>query len=396
MKKKIPDVVIGFQKFIQSEQSSGIVLIVSTIVSLFIANSPLAGTWFDFWDTEIGIKKIHLEKSLLHWVNDGLMAIFFLLVGLEIKREIIEGELSSVKKSFLPIAAAVGGMVVPALIYTLVNFGKASSSGWGIPMATDIAFALGVLTLLGNRVPFSLKIMLAALAIVDDLGAIIVIAVFYSSEISLNYIIFAGITLVFLIVLNKLKVKWLFVYLVIGVFLWYFTLKSGIHATISGVLLAMALPLGKGKTDSAAENLQHILEKPVGYIIMPLFALSNTGFLFQTRFSEIIQSPVSIGIVLGLFIGKPVGIFLFSWASIKLGFSNMPKGATWRYLAGIGFLGGIGFTMSIFISLLAFEDPDLIIFSKVAILLASVTSGLVGYLIILSTSRKKKIIKPFD
>jgi NhaA family Na+:H+ antiporter len=269
--------VSAFQEFIRAEQSSGIFLIFSTAVSLSIANSPLGGNWDHFWHSEIGYEGLGLDlkKSILHWVNDGLMAIFFLLVGLEIKREVIEGELSSIKKSFLPIAAAVGGMVVPALLYASVNFGEPSFSGWGIPMATDIAFALGILALIGKRVPFSLKVMLTALAIVDDLGAIIVIAVFYTQSLAMDYLLYAAGTWILLMILNRSGVTFLSLYLILGAVLWYFTLKSGIHATISGVLLAIALPLGKGTKDSSAEKLQHVLEKPVAFFIKALFGQYN-------------------------------------------------------------------------------------------------------------------------
>ena len=385
MKKLVPKKIVSTLKaFVQAEQSSGIVLILATIISLTIANSPWGEHWEHFWHYKIGPESLDLKSSILHWVNDGLMAIFFLLVGLEIKREAIEGELSSIKKSFLPIFAAIGGMIVPAMIYASVNIGKESSSGWGIPMATDIAFALGILAMVGKRVPFSLKIMLTALAIVDDLGAIIVIAVFYTNNLALDYLMYALGTWVLLMILNKSGIRFLGLYLIIGIFLWYFTLKSGIHATISGVLLALALPLGKGRTDSSAEKLQHFLEKPVAFGIMPLFALSNTGFALPDSFSEIITSHAGFGIILGLLIGKPAGIFFFSWLSIKLKLSNKPTGATWKQILGVGFLGGIGFTMSIFIAILAFDNETLEVFSKVAILIGSVLSGIVGYLILKS------------
>jgi NhaA family Na+:H+ antiporter len=378
----------AFQNFIQAEQSSGIILILATVVSLSIANSPLGEGWEHFWEhTYIGFANIGLSKSIVHWVNDGLMTIFFLLVGLEIKKEIIEGELSSIKKSFLPIIAAVGGMVVPAIIYATINLGKESFSGWGIPMATDIAFALGILAMIGKRVPFSLKVMLAALAIVDDLGAIIVIAIFYSQQMDLYYLLYAIGTFAFLLLINKSGVKLTGLYLIIGVFLWYFTLKSGIHATISGVLLAIALPLGKGELNSSAEKLKHFLEKPVAFLIMPVFALANTGFMLNSNFSDVITSTASIGIILGLLIGKPLGIFLFSWVSIKLKLSNMPSEANWNQLLGIGFLGGIGFTMSIFIALLAYNNETLVVYAKVSILIGSVLSGVIGFILLKSSTK---------
>jgi NhaA family Na+:H+ antiporter len=366
----------------RKEEGQGVLLILCAAAALIISNSAWSTGWFHFWEHEAGPAKLGLHKSILHWVNDGLMAIFFLLVGLEIKKEMIEGELSSLKKSFLPIAAALGGMIFPALIYASFNFNKSSISGWGIPMATDIAFALGVLALLGKRVPVSLKIMLAALAIVDDLGAILVIAIFYSGDIAFGYLGLAGAVLLLLIVLNKLGVKSTVIYLVIGLALWYFMQRSGVHATIAGVLLALVMPLGKGSLSSAAENLAHRLHVPVNYFIMPLFALANTGFMIEAGFSEVVSSAASIGIAAGLVIGKPLGIFLFSWLSIKMGLAAAPSGASMKQLIGIGFLGGIGFTMSIFISLLAFDDTGMQAFSKIAILFASVIAGATGYIIL--------------
>jgi Na+:H+ antiporter, NhaA family len=273
-------------------------------------------------------------------------------------------------------------MVLPALIYTSLNFNTTSSSGWGIPMATDIAFALGVLSLLGKRVPFSLKIMLTALAIVDDLGAILVIAIFYSSEISLVNLSLALGTFVVLAGLGFAGVRYLIVYILLGILMWYFTLKSGIHATIAGVLLAFAIPLGKGKRVSAAETLEHFLHKPVSFFIMPVFAIANTGFVLNSDISTIFTSSASLGIILGLLIGKPVGIALFSWIAVKMKLAGLPSSATWTQLIGIGFLGGIGYTMSIFIALLAFDDLSLQSFSKAAILSASVLSGIVGFIIL--------------
>jgi NhaA family Na+:H+ antiporter len=387
MKKIRTKAINFFNQFIQSEQSSGIILIACTVISLSIANSPWGIHWENFWHIEFGPESLHLKKSLSHWVDDGLMTLFFLVVGLEIKREIVEGELSSIKQSMLPILAALGGMIVPALIYSSFNVGKVSFSGWGIPMATDIAFAVGIMGMLGNRVPFGLKVMLTALAIVDDLGAIVVIALFYTSNFSALYLFIALGIWGILLVLNFTGIKNIFIYLFLGIFLWYFTLKSGIHGTISGVLLAMSLPLGKGKENSAAENLLHSLHKPVSYIIMPLFALCNTGFALHSTVSEIIASSASIGIVFGLFFGKPIGIVSFSWISIKAGLSAMPTSTSWKQLIGAGFLGGIGFTMSIFIALLAFEDPTLEVFAKVSILIGSVLSGVVGFMILKNAAK---------
>jgi Na+:H+ antiporter, NhaA family len=376
------------QRF-KKEEGQGVLLILCAVAALIISNSSWNEGWFRFWETETGPAGLGLHKSILHWVNDGLMAIFFLLVGLEIKKEIIEGELSSLKKAFLPIAAALGGMIFPALVYVLFNLGKSSISGWGIPMATDIAFALAVLALLGKRVPVSLKIMLTALAIVDDLGAIVVIAIFYSNDIAFSYLAMAGGAFLILLLLNKAGVKSIALYLLIGVALWYFMLKSGVHSTIAGVLLAFSMPLGKDELSSTAEKLLHLLHTPVNYFIMPLFALANTGFIVEAGFTEAVSSPASLGIIAGLVLGKPAGIFLFSWLSVKFGLAHIPSGATMKQLLGIGFLGGIGFTMSIFISLLAFGNPEMQAFSKIAILAASVIAGITGFFLLKGAATRR-------
>lgn len=376
------DITKAIKDFVETEQSGGIVLICCAIIALIFSNTSLSHSWFNFWEFEFGFIQLGLYKSLLHWVNDGLMAIFFLLVGLEIKREIVEGELSSIKKSMLPIFAACGGMIAPALIYSFINIHAETIKGWAIPMATDIAFALGVLSLLGNRIPFSIKIMLTALAIVDDLGSIIVIGLFYSEDISTTFLLIAAGIFGILLLMNKFGVKSIIVYLITGLFLWYFTLKSGIHASISGVLLAFAIPLGKGETDSAAEKLIHYIHKPVSFFIMPVFALANTGFIIHAKFEEVATSLVSLGVLAGLYLGKPLGIFLASWLAIKMKWADLPAKAGWNHLLGAGFLGGIGFTMSIFISLLAFTDTDIQGFSKIAILVASLLSGLTGFFIL--------------
>lgn len=375
-----------FIRFFNSERSSGILLIICAAIALAISNSPLGSHWVHFWHSKIGLESIGLKKDILHWVNDGLMAVFFLLVGLEIKREIIEGELSSLTKALLPVSAALGGMIVPAIIYLLMNFHTPASSGWGIPMATDIAFALGVLSLLGKRVPFSLKIMLTALAIVDDLGAILVIAIFYSSNISIMHLFLALGTFAVLIGLNKFGIRYMAVYILLGMVLWYFTLKSGVHATIAGVLLAFSIPLGRGTQVSAAEKLEHFLHKPVSFFIMPVFAIANTGFVIHSDISNVFTSPASLGIILGLFIGKPLGISFFSWIAVKTKLAGLPSASTWKQLIGIGFLGGIGYTMSIFIALLAFDDISLQSFSKAAILCASLLSGIVGFILLKKSS----------
>jgi Na+:H+ antiporter, NhaA family len=378
-----------FDEFIESEQASGIILMVCTVTSIIIANSFLGEYYLNFWQTKIGFDlgdAVHLRYSLVHWINDGLMTIFFLLIGLEIEREMYVGELSELKNVFLPIFAALGGMLVPALFYAVFNWGTETRGGAGIPTATDIAFALGVLALFGSRVPVSLKIFLAALAIIDDLGAIVVIAVFYLGQFSLFSLMLALGIFAGLLVLNRLGVLWLPVYLVAGVFMWYFMLKSGVHPTVVGVLLAFAIPFGRGDGDFPSYRLQHLLHKPVAFLVMPLFAMANTGIVVTGNLVQGLSSPGSLGIFTGLLLGKPLGIVLFSLLAIKAGLSQLPSGVTWRHLIGVGFLGGIGFTMSIFITLLAFDDPEIIQICKISIMLTSLLAGTAGYLI-LSTEK---------
>lgn len=350
-----------------------------------IANSGFGDAYRDFWHTNVGFAigdAITLQISLEHWINDGLMAIFFLLIGLEIERELYVGELSELKQASLPIIAAVGGMVIPALLYFLVNRGTETAGGTGIPMATDIAFALGVLALLGNKVPVALKIFLVALAIIDDLGAIAVIALFYQSDFSLPYFVSACGVFAVLLVLNRLGVVRLPLYLLLGVVMWYFTLKSGIHATIAGVLLAFAVPFGSGDDASPSFRLQHFLHHPVAFVIMPLFVLANTGIILTNNWMGGLATINSIGILAGLCVGKPLGITLFCLLAVKSGISQLPTGVTWKHIIGAGFLGGIGFTMSIFITLLAFDNAEIVQSSKIAILLSSFLAGMSGYLIL--------------
>lgn len=362
-----------FKKFFESEKSSGLTLIAFTILSLILANSSFKDAYIELWEYPIAGLKIE------HWVNDGLMAIFFLLVGLELKHEFMDGELSSLKKATLPMFSALGGMLVPAGIYAFINLGSPTASGFGIPMATDIAFALGALSLLGNRVPLSIKVFLTALAVIDDLGAIVVIGVFYTKTIFwLNFAIAAGI-FIGLLVLNKLKVRSLWIYLPLGIAMWYFMLHSGIHATISGVLLALAIPASKKNgAKSPANRLQEKLNYPVPFIILPLFALVNTAIEIGPAWQTALFEHASLGIIFGLVIGKPVGIFLFTWISIRFKLADKPKGTTWRQLFGVGILGGIGFTMSIFVTILAFTDKEIINNSKFAILVSSLLAGLFG------------------
>lgn len=381
-----------FRKFLSSGSSGGIILLFCVAVSLLVANSPFGKDFERLLATAIGadIGSVHLKYPLLLWVNDGLMAIFFLLVGLEIKRELVEGELSSPSKAALPIIAALGGVVVPASIYTLFNAGTESAGGWGIPMATDIAFALGIVTLLGDKVPVSLKIFLAALAIADDLMAILVIAVFYTTELHITYLLYAASVLVLLVALNRTGVRKLIFYLVPGAFIWYFIHHSGIHATIAGVITAMAIPASRQKeVYSPLENLEHAIVKPVNFFIMPLFALCNTNIAFEAGMVDGLFTPLGLGILLGLFIGKPLGITLATWISVKTGLCRLPQGATWAHLLGVGMLAGIGFTMSIFIAMLSFKGlHHLESEAKFSILAASLLSGTAGSFFLLSLQKR--------
>ena len=373
-----------FREFLESEQASGIVLILCTIASIAIANSSVGKEYSEFWHTAVGTEfgGLALRYTIVDWINDGLMVIFFLLIGLEIERELYIGELSDFKHATLPIFAAIGGMALPALLHFLFNRGTATQGGAGIPMATDIAFALGALALLGKKIPISLKVFLTALAIIDDLGAIVIIALFYVSEFSLPYLlsalgIFAG-----LLILNRLGVRRLPFYLIPGVIMWYLMFKSGIHPTISGVMLAFAIPFERGDEESPSCRLQHFLHKPVAFVIMPLFALANTGITFTGNWTANLATANSLGIFTGLFFGKPAGITLFSLIAVKAGLSRLPKDVLWKQIIGAGFLGGIGFTMSIFITLLAFSDHAVVQLSKAAVLLSSLCAGTTGFLIL--------------
>ncbi|WP_035360390.1 Na+/H+ antiporter NhaA [Dyadobacter alkalitolerans] len=383
----------SFKKFFQSSSIGGFILIICVIISLFIANSG-AGPGFEaFLAREIGadLGSIHLRYPILLWINDGLMAIFFLLVGLEIKREMVEGELSSFKKASLPILAAIGGVLAPALIYYAFNAGTETAGGWGIPMATDIAFAIAIISMLGKRAPSSLKVFLSALAIVDDLMAILVIAIFYSSDIHYTYLLYAFGIFLFLLLLNKLKVKSLAAYLIPGLFIWYLIHHSGVHATIAGVLTAFAIPTTPDATESPLEKLEHFLVNPVNFVIMPIFALANTNIQFEAGMLEGLTTVLGIGIMAGLVIGKPVGITIFSWVAVKLRIARMPNNASWLHIIGVGMLGGIGFTMSIFIALLSFAGKDLILSeAKFSILTASIISGIIGYIWLSSLDKKNK------
>ncbi len=380
----------AFKRFFESEKNGGIILMFCVAVSLFIANSNFADSFSSLLKNSLGfsIGTLNINYSISAWINDGLMAIFFLLVGLEIKRELIEGELSSVKKASLPVLAAIGGMIVPAAIYFIFNKGADTASGWGIPMATDIAFALAIVALLGKSVPNSLKIFLAALAIVDDLGAILVIAIFYTDQIHWNYLYMAGAIVIVLALLNYFKVKSLWFYLIPGILLWYFVHHSGIHATIAGVLLAFTIPTNDTEIESPLEKLEHFLVKPVNFLIMPIFALANTNITFQKEMLSGLISPLGFGIVLGLFFGKTIGVTLLSWIAVKTKLANLPSRANWKHVIGVGMLAGIGFTMSIFISMLSFSNIDYILEAKFAILIASIISGVFGFVYLKSLKSK--------
>jgi len=373
-----------FKDFFKSSNAGGILLFICVIISLIIANTSLGSSLQALLDWELGYEStaVHLKYSVLLWINDGLMAIFFLLVGLEIKREIVEGELSSPKKASLPILCAIGGAVIPALIYLSINAGTDTASGWGIPMATDIAFALAVITLLGNKIPASLKIFLAALAIVDDLIAILVIALFYSSGIEITYLIYAGIGLTILVIMNRLNILNPYLYLIPGVFIWYFIHHSGIHATVAGVLVAMTIPTNDTAIESPLERLEHALVKPVNFLIIPIFAFANTNITIQSEMIHGLIAPLGLGISLGLLLGKPLGIFLMAFICSKLKISSLPEGSNLKHIIGIGLLAGIGFTMSIFISILSYE-------AKLSILISSVLAGLIGYFLLKSFGNKR-------
>lgn len=362
-----------FKEFFESEKAGGLVLIACTIVSLALANSIFGADYQNIFK----IKLVGL--SIEHWINDGLMAIFFLLIGLELEREIYKGELSNIKEALFPIFGAIGGLLVPAGIYFFFNYGTPTQSGIGIPMATDIAFALGILSLLGNRVPLSLKVFLTALAIIDDLFAIIIIAVFYTKTlIFINLFIALGI-FTLLLVFNRMKINNLTLYLIGGAAMWYFMLNSGVHATITGVLLAFAIPFQNGGEKSISYTVQHFLHKPVAFVILPIFALANTAIIFGGDIAQTLSQTYSLGIAAGLVVGKPLGIFVLTFFAVTVGFCKLPKNLNWKSIFGVGLLGGIGFTMSIFITLLAFEDQSIINNSKLVILLASLTAGLLGF-----------------
>jgi len=371
-----------YSAFFNSEKAGGLILVFVTILSLVLANSNWQTEYINLWHFDLG------GHSIVHWINDGLMTIFFLLIGLELEREIYQGELSSIRNASLPIFGAIGGMIVPAGLFLLLNYGTDTQAGAGIPMATDIAFAIGILSLLGNRVPTSLKIFLTALAVIDDLGAIVVIAIFYTTSLAFTNLFIALGIFGILLLLNRLKVHNLVPYLIGGVAMWYFMLHSGVHATITGVLLAFAIPFTNGGERSPSYILQHFLHKPVAFFILPLFAVANTCIAIGDTWQSGLGQTNSLGIIAGLVIGKPLGIFLFSFIGVGLGLCVMPSDLKWKNIIGAGFLGGIGFTMSIFITLLAFDNDDIVNNSKIAILIASFIAGTIGFIFLKLTLKK--------
>ena len=374
-----------FNRFFNSEKLSGILLIICTIVAIMMANSPVKNDYLSLWHAQF------FGMSLEHWINDGLMAIFFLLIGLELRREIYIGELSNIKNALLPICAAIGGMLVPALIHFSLNQATPTQNGIFIPMATDIAFALGVLTILGNRIPASLKVFVVAFAVIDDLGAILIIAAFYTAKLSVWYLIVAFVVWALLMLLNRFfRVMTLLPYLIGGVLMWILMLKSGIHATAAGVMLAFVIPFSEKDDDQASPSykLENLLHKPVAFIILPIFALVNTGITLSGDWMHDLSSLNSLGITMGLILGKPLGITLFCFMVVAIGVCRLPSDLKWGHIIGAGILGGIGFTMSIFITNLAFtEDSATINAAKVSILIASLTAGILGFLWLRITQR---------
>jgi NhaA family Na+:H+ antiporter len=424
-----------FQEFVRLESAGGLLLLACTIIALLLANSSLHQYYIDFWQTEIsiGVEGALLTKSLLHWVNDGLMCIFFFVVGLEIKRELIIGELASIKRAILPIAAALGGMIIPAIIYYCFTAGTGTEAGWGIPMATDIAFSLGVLTLLGSRVPHQLKVLLTAFAIIDDLGAVLVIAFFYGSQIHWFFLVTAAFVFLTLLFANWGGIRRPIVYLILGTVLWFALLESGIHATIAGVLLAVTIPVRPGieskdfierllslldrfktknrtsqhgtltqeqqaviqtiefschEAETPLQRFEHQLHPWVTFAIMPIFALANAGVILDENLGSVLTTPLALGILFGLIVGKQAGITLFAWISVKAGLAELPLSVTWKHIYGIGWLGGIGFTMSLFIANLAFSNELFLGISKTAVLMSSFIAGSVGAIFLYFLSKR--------
>lgn len=378
------------EDFISKESSAGIILMFVTVAALLLKNSPLSAAYNNFLHIPVEVRfgALHLAKPLLLWINDGLMAVFFLLIGLEVKREILEGNLSTVSQAALPCIAALGGMLVPAAVYMVFNWSDVEAMrGWAIPTATDIAFALGILSLLGNRVPVSMKVFLLALAIIDDLGAIVIIAIFYTVDLSALSLTIASAALTALVLMNRAGVTKKGAYIMVGIVLWVSVLKSGVHATLAGVALAFTIPLnsqdGEGNCFSLSREIEHDLHSWVAFMVLPLFAFVNAGIDLREISLKEVTGPVPTGIMLGLFLGKQLGVFGFSWLSIRVGFASLPEGSTWRHLYGVAVLTGIGFTMSLFIDSLAFTDDRIYQYAdKLAVLTGSFLSGIAGYLIL--------------
>ena len=378
-----------FNGFFESEKVAGLLLVICTIISLVVANSSFGEGYIHFIHQKVDLSfaNVSLSYSVEHWVNDGLMAIFFLMVGLEVERELYVGELADFKKAILPLGAALGGICIPALIHFTLNSGTPTQSGFAIPMATDIAFALGILALAGNKVPTSVKVFLTALAIIDDIGAILVIAFFYTKTVLFTYLLVAAGILLALFVLNRLRIRNLFFYIIPGIIVWYCFLKSGVHATIAGVLLAFVIPFHNDDDENVSYHLQHFLHKPVAFIILPIFALVNTAIPIPVNIIGSLSSSNSLGIVLGLVVGKLIGIFTIPFLLVKTGVADLQEGITWKNLVGIGLLGGIGFTMSMFISNLAFTDAELVSNSKLSILIASTVAAIAGLIVFISAKK---------
>ena len=383
----------AIKNFFAREEKSGILLLLFATLALITVNSPLNSLYYDikYTDVPISLGEFNFTKTISHWVNDGLMAIFFFVIGLELKREILEGELSSFDRMVLPAIAAIGGMVAPAIIYVLININNPENmSGWAIPTATDIAFSLAVLLIIGKNVPLSLKVFLLSLAIIDDLGAVLIIAFFYTAQISGTYLIYSSIVFVLLILINRMGINKMYVYMILGVFLWYFVLKSGVHATIAGVLLATTIPntSNNGLEHSMLKDLEHKLHNFVGILVLPIFAFFNSDINFADVTLSSVYSPLSLGVILGLLLGKPIGITLFTYVGMKTNLFNLPENVTIKDVFGLSLLCGIGFTMSLFINGLAFSDPVLIDSSKLGIFIGSMISAVAGYLILKSKYQK--------
>ena len=378
------------QEFIRLETSGGVVLMIAAIFAMIIANTPLSATYDLILGTyiKVGIGNFEIAKPAILWINDGLMAIFFFLVGLEIKREVLAGELSSFDKAILPIMAAIGGMAVPGIIFAIVNWGTPENlNGWAIPTATDIAFALGILALIGSRAPIALKIFLLAIAIIDDLGAIVIIAIFYTSELSINALSISMIGFAAAIALNRLGIQRTAPYLLVGIIMWVFVLKSGVHATLAGVLIAFTIPLkAKNEDEALLYKMEHGLHPWVAFLILPVFAFANAGVNFTGIGIDDLLQPLTLGIAVGLFLGKQIGIFLATWIGVKSGIARLPENVSWKHVYGVACLTGVGFTMSLFIGSLAFTTADVMNAVRLGVVLGSVLSGIIGYLLLKSAA----------